>query len=336
MSNNLVSIDFYPQSILKEDKSPDFGIEIDEKCQAINAAMKGWGANHNQLIEFMGGTLCDERHKISLRYKELFNEDLLDRIHKECSGDYGLAMEFLACSPAISECYMLKKSFKGAGCIEEVAYSILCGRSNEEIDFLKKTYYKTFTGDLSKLVGNELRGDFGRIASACLQGAEEPFDPHYHTLEKAKEDAESLWKAGQGRWFGNDEKAMIKIVVMSPPKYLKIVNDAYAEKYGYTLFKAFEKELSGNAEEAALYTLGMKLKPYETVAKLIKKACAGLGTNELLLTSTLIRFQDVLGQVNLAHMDLFGKTIHERIRHECSGKYKTLLMTVVNKVCPEQ
>ena len=169
MTENLVSINFYPQSILKEDKSPDFGIEIDEMCKQIHDAMKGWGASHDQLIQIMGGTLCDDRHKISLRYKELYNEVLFDRVNKECSGDYGTAMEFLACSPAVAECYMLKKAFKGAGCIEEVVYSILCGRSNEEIDFLKKTYYKTFTGDLSKLVGNEIGGDFSKIASACLQ-----------------------------------------------------------------------------------------------------------------------------------------------------------------------
>merc|ERR1712045_425183 len=109
----------------------------------------------------------------------------------------------------------------------------------------------------------------------------------------------------------------------------------YADKYGYTLFKAFEKELNHIAGEAALFTLGMKLKPYETIAKLVKKATAGMGTNEMLLTCTLIRFQDLMGQVYVAHEKLFEKSIHQRVRDETSGDYKRILLAVLDKVMPE-
>ncbi len=214
-------------------------------------------------------------------------------------------------------------------------YSILCGRSNKDMNLLKKTFYKTYTKDLSSLLAYELSGDNWKLTSACLQASEEPYDPDYHTIEKAKEDAEMLWKKGQGKWFGADEKAMFKIIVTSPTNYLKFVNDAYAEKYGYTLLKAMEKEISGNGRKAALFHLKAKLKPYEAMAELIKSACAGIGTDELLLTTCIIRYQDVLGQVNFAHEELFGKSIHDRIRSECSGDYKALLLALVNKVCPE-
>jgi len=142
-----------------------------------------------------------------------------------------------------------------------------------------------------------------------------------------------LYKAGQGRW-GTNEAKMAKIVVLSPPKYLKIVNSIYADEYGYTLFKAFEEEMGSLAGEAALFTLGMKLKPYETIAKLIKKACAGFGTNELLLTCTLIRYQDLMGHVCVAHEELFEKSVHERVKDESGGNYEKLLLALLNKVAP--
>ena len=44
------------------------------------------------------------------------------------------------------------------------------------------------------------------------------------------------------------------------------------------LFKAMEKELTGNVRDATVYLLWMKIKPFETVANLTKTACAGLGT----------------------------------------------------------
>jgi hypothetical protein len=79
----------------------------------------------------------------------------------------------------------------------------------------------------------------------------------------------------------------------------------------------------------------MKLKPYETIAQLIKTACAGIGTDELLLTCCLIRYQHVMKDVMTAHIELFGKTIHDRIREETSGPYKDCLMAILNAVWPE-
>jgi len=222
----------------------------------------------------------------------------------------------------------------GLGSDKIILYSVLCGRSNEDMTLLKKTYYKQYTDDLTARISSEVGGDLKKILFSAVQAAEEEFDPNYHTLDKAEGDAEAIYKAGQGRW-GTDEDKMAKIVVLSPPKYLKILNGVYADKYGYTLFKAFEKELGRLGGEAALFTLGMKLKPYETVAKLIKKATKGIGTNEILLTCTLIRFQDIMGQVAVAHEQLFEKSIHKRVKDECSGDYKKILLAVLDKVCPE-
>ena len=58
---------------------------------------------------------------------------------------------------------------------------------------------------------------------------------------------------------------------------------SYADKHGYTLFKALEKELGGNVWIGTLHLLGMKIKPYTAIAHMIKAACAGIGTNPNLL-----------------------------------------------------
>jgi len=83
--------------------------------------------------------------------------------------------------------------------------------------------------------------------------------------------------------------------------------------------KGMEKEFSGvtskdSVKDAVLHLIGMKLKPYETMAKLIKQACAGFGTDEMLLTACVIRFQPVLAEVQSAHIELYGKTIQDRVR----------------------
>lgn len=331
------TIHLFPKDLYDEDLSPDCGVEIDDICTEIHEACKGWGKDTKRLIKALGNTVGEERKKISLRYSEMYDKSLTQLMIDECGNrnDLAVAAQFLSVGPVEAECMMLKKAMDGFGADQIMLYSILCGRSNEDMILLKKTYYKLYTEDLTVRVCSECSGDLKAILSAALQAAEEEFDPDFHTQDKAEEDAKSLYKAGQGSWFFNDQAAMAKIVIMSPPKYLKILNDVYADKYGYTLMKAFEKELNKRGGDAAKFTLGMKLKPFDTIAKLVKKATKGLGTNELLLTSFLIRYQDLMGNIYVAHEALFEKSIHRRVKDEVSGNYKKLLLAVLDRVCPE-
>lgn len=258
---------------------------------------------------------------------------------KEFSGDFGTAMLFLALPPDKAEAAMLKKACKGIGSHSRVLCSILCGRTNEEMEHIKKVYYQTYDQDLGQLLARELMGNMERLIFNCLQAAEEKYDPQYHTPERAAEDAIFIHDKGQGRW-GTDERSIFKVLCRSPKEHLERINTIYADKYGYTLLKAMEKELGNvteqNLRNACLHLIGMKLKPYETMAKLIKTSCAGMGTDELLLTCCLIRYQDHMQFVQSTHIEQFGKTVHDRVRSECGGKYKDVLLQVCNTAWPEE
>ena len=295
----------------------------------------GWGTDEGGLIEALGMTTSGDRMTIPIKFKDIFDKDLKSLMEKECGSDLGLALQYLAVSPVQAECYMLQKACDGIGTDDRLLYSILCGRSNKDMEQLKKTYYKLFTDDLVSRVTGEVSGALKKVVVGSLQAAEEEYDLDYHTDDKAKEDAEAVFEAGQGRW-GTDENKIVKLVVMSPPKHLKLVNEHYCDKYGYTLFKAIEKELGGESEGALLFTLGIKLKPFVTIANLIKSACKGIGTDELLLTCTLIRYQNHLPHVCMAHEELFEKSLQTRIKKECRGDYENLLLAIVNKVSPDE
>mmetsp|Transcript_23070 Transcript_23070/g.64321 ORF Transcript_23070/g.64321 Transcript_23070/m.64321 type:complete len:264 (-) Transcript_23070:1055-1846(-) len=213
---------------------------------------------------------------------------------KEFSGDLGNALQFLACPADEAECRMLKKAMDGIGAQANVIFAIMTGRTNSEMERIKRTFFKLYTKDLGKRLAGELHGDMERLIFNCLQAGEEEYDPQYHTKEKALEDAEEVHKKGQGKFFGTDERGIYKILCAAPPEHIENINQAYADKYGYTLMKALEKELGGNAEKASVHMIGMKLKPYPTIAKLVKSACAGIGTDELLLTTCIVRYQTVM------------------------------------------
>jgi len=326
--------------------SPDaYGSEIDEICEEIEDATKGLGANRQRVIDALATQDPTRRAMISARYMEMYSDDhrrfrhMADLMTKEFSGDFGTALEFLALPPHKAECKMIRKATKGIGASVNIVWSIICGRTNEEMEMLKKTYFQMYEKDLGKLMASELHGNMERLIFNCMQAGEEKFDPQYHTPGKARDDADIIHAKGQGKFFGTDEKGIFKVIVSAPPEHLVNINQEYANKYGYTLWKALEKELNGigekNLRQATLYEIGMKLNPHETMSRLIDQACRGFGTDELLLTCCLIRFQPHMANIMAAHIDEFGKTIHDVVREEVSGKYKVLLLQVLNTVWPE-
>jgi Annexin len=337
-----MTIALYPDFVTANDLTADhYGAEMDDYCQEITDATKGWGANKEKVMDVLTKLDGTQRAKLAARYKEL-NEGktLTDLCKKEFSGHFGDAMELLALAPHEAECAMLKKACKGVGSNVPVIWSILGGRTNAEMELLKKTYFRLYNKDLSKLLAKELGGDMERIAFNCLQASEEVYDAQFHTMDKAASDAETIHKKGQGKLWGTDEKGIFKILCASPAQHVQQINDVYAKKYGYTLYKAMEKELGGmlesNVRDATLHMIGMKLaNPYEAMARVFKTATDGIGTNELLLTCSTIRYQPLLHHVMGAHIEMSGKTIQERIKSETTGAYKKCLVQVCNLVWPE-
>lgn len=274
-----MTISLFPPVVMSQDLAPEHGgSKVDELCEDIYRATKGWGANKQKVIDALATQDATTRYYMAIRYPELHEGQSLQKLMaKEFGGDFGTCLEFLALPPHEAECAMIRKATKGIGASVNIVWSICVGRTNAEMDLLKKTYFRLYDKDLGKLLASELHGNMERLVFNCLQAAEQEFDPQYHTMDLATEEAEAIHKMGQGKTFGTDEKGIFKILCKAPPTHLENINKIYADKYGYTLPKAMEKELGGwmekNLRKATIHMIGMKLKPFEAMAALVKDAC---------------------------------------------------------------
>lgn len=80
----------------------------------------------------------EQRCVVPIRYKELFKKNLSDVIKSECGNrDFGTAAQFLAVDPVHAECLILDKACKGVGTDELLLSTVICGRSNVEMELLK-------------------------------------------------------------------------------------------------------------------------------------------------------------------------------------------------------
>lgn len=176
---------------------------------------------------------------------------------------------------------------------------------------------------------SELSGDLKKFILTCLQELTEEYNPAIHTDEKAEEIAETIYNAGQGKW-GTDEKTFFRTIISTPAEFLPRVDYIYSRKYGNTLEKAVKKELGGKTEDACLFAVGMILNPYETIAQLFESTMKGLGTDEDRLTACVVRYQHILPKVKDAYKKKYGKSLRDRIHGEVSGKYRDLMLRLIN------
>lgn len=303
--------------------------EVDAAAQQINEATKGFGTDEALLTAVLGPKSPDQRFLISERYKALFGTTLKALVNAETSGPYGKLLSLISAPLPEAEAEILHSATKGAGTSEKLIYPVVVGRTNVEINILKKTYFDLYSEDLTVRLNSELGGDFKKVILASLQGALVDFNASYHTAQKAEEDADALYAAGQGK-FGTDEEAFIKIIVTSPPEHLRNLNAVYAKKYNYTVIKAVEKEFTGDAERALLFAVRMILEPLELLAEHFESTMKGFGTDEDGLSSDIVRYHIVLPQVKEAYKKLYKTELKDRIHGETSGDFRALLEMLLN------
>jgi hypothetical protein len=298
--------------------------------QAIDDACKGWGTDEDKLLKALAALTPEDRAKVAVRFQSVKDKSLKAVVKKETgTRDFGTALQYLSVPLDEAECDMIKKACKGVGTDERLLYPIIAGRTNQDMTALKRKYFNLNDKDLGKKLDSELGGAFEALIFNCLQAAEEEFDSDYHNSDKVDEDTKAFHAMGEGK-FGTDETGFFKLLCASPSEHLKAVNQSYAEKYDVTLFKAIDDELAGKVRDAAMFVLGMKLKPYETVAKFLHTATKGMGTDEDLLTCTIVRYQAHLSGIMEAYIELYGKTLQDTLDREVRGDFKKVLIELCN------
>ncbi|CCI43254.1 unnamed protein product [Albugo candida] len=322
----------------------EYSPDIDDIVQQIQSACKGFRTDEKRLIQALGAQTVETRNRIITRYYELYRKPLAEKMKKKCPGDFGMLMQMISSSLPETEALFLRQATKGLGtneslCIQvhnQISFGninklsnlqILAGRSNEEMQLLRRTFFNQTGKDLSVIMNSETSGDFRKVIMAMLQAARQPYHPSIHTADRAKTDAIALYNAGQGR-LGTDETTFIKILVECPPTYLSELDAVYFRMYHNNIVKAIEKEFSFDAKKSLILMVRLILDPYPPIAEIFESTMKGFGTSEKELSLALVRYQCVLHHVKSAYQRLYAKDLRNRIHGETSGYYRQLLLAI--------
>lgn len=296
-------------------------------AEALHKAMRGVGTNEQVLVDIFGSRSRKHLQQVKKEFQDLYGKSLESWIKGDCSGNFERLLLDLCEERTELKCQYIHKATRGVGTDEGVIVQILCPCSDEKLKKINECYRRLFGTDLSSLMDSELSGDFKELMREMLK-CHRPSDENVDD-SRAKEDAEKLWSAGEGR-LGTNERVFIEVLTHRSRPHVQRVERYYEQKTGHTFERALVAETSGDFRRAVM---AIAVPQPEYHAHLFNEAMKGAGTkdNQLIrLMSTLSKTQ--LKQANEVYTKRHGVTLHEAIKRETSGPYQTLMCALVPSI----
>jgi len=303
----------------------DFDAEEDAKT--LREAMRGLGTDEDAIIELLTDRNCQERLFIAWKYKACYGRELLEDLKRELRGNLEQAIEALMLPPPVYDAKTLREAMKGAGTDEKTIIEIMCTRMNEEIEAIKMAYEAVYERDLGEDLANETSGDFKYLMLsiyACARDESDDVDE-----DKAKEDAQELFDAGEDRW-GTDESTFNRILATRNYNQLKETFNQYKEIAGCDIEESIRDETSGNLQDGYLAIVARSKSCAEFFADRMYDSMKGAGTDdERLIRCVVSRSEIDMKRIKIAFFVKYGVGLRSFIEGDCSGDYAKLLLTLV-------
>ena len=227
-------------------------VEYDAEC--LYKAMKGAGTDENALIEIVSSRPKWLMDKIKVKYKELYDKELIDDIKGDTSGDFQkLLVGLLECERSDSKdinkenCENIAKELKEGGeeawnidNQEGVFYKYIMLSSQRELSLVAREYYKLSGETIIEGIENKFKGDAKELIKSVL----------YSIISPSEFFATRIKKSIEG--FGTDNSSLIRILVTRCDVDMNIIKKYYNKLYQKDMVEDIKNDISGDYQKLIL------------------------------------------------------------------------------------
>jgi len=227
-------------------------VEYDAEC--LNGAIKGAGTDENALIEIISSRPGWLMEKIKAKYKELYENELIDDVKGDTSGEFqNLLVGLLECERSNSKeinkenCEQLAKELNEAkdgkwnvdnkldGFYKYIMYS-----SPKELSIVAREYYKLSGETIIEGIEKKFDGDVKELIKSVL----------YSLISPSEYFATRIKKAIEG--FGTDNKTLIRILITRCEVDINIIKKYYKQLYQKDMAEDIKSDISGDYQKLML------------------------------------------------------------------------------------
>ncbi|CAG5115875.1 unnamed protein product, partial [Candidula unifasciata] len=290
--------------------------------------MKGPGTKEDVIIEVVTRNSNSQRQTVKKRFTEIYNQDLVERIKSELTGDFKDTILALLMPPVELDVDTLYKSMKGLGADEPTLIGVICSKTGADLDEVKQEYKKEYKSDLESDVRKETKGDLRDLLVQLLAGNKDK-DPKVDQV-KAEKDATTL--------YGQPKPSVVKeIFLKNSLPQIKAISDAHKKIFHKDISVSIKRASCGDAEEAYLACALRQQNKTKYFADRLRSSLKRAGVNNRQLIWALVsRSEKDLPAIKGKYRQLYGSPLREDVKTETTGDYEKTLLTIIDKVGEEK
>ncbi|KAJ8646851.1 hypothetical protein MRB53_008599 [Persea americana] len=208
---------------------------------------------------------------------------------------------------------------------------VICSRTPSQIRNLKRAYFTYFKSKLSKDITYIFVIDRNtkELLVACLDDKARDEGTNVD-VNKAKEDATQLYKDGEQKMWGTNNKTFIDIFAKRSRPHLAAVDAAYDKLYGHSLEEAVRKETSRSFMAGLLTLLKCAKNPAKYFAEVLYNSMKGLGTSDTTLIRVVVTRAGIdMEDIKKEYEQAYKTSLKDCIHNDTSGDYRTFLLNLL-------
>ncbi|XP_047448652.1 annexin A3-like isoform X2 [Mugil cephalus] len=298
---------------------PKADFDAGEDAVALRKAIEGLGTTEKTLIDILTHRSSSQRQLICAAYQEATGRTLLEDLKGDTHGDFEDLLVALITPPAVYDCHEVMRAMKGVGTKDSVLIEIFASRSNQQIQALCDVYLKETEKQLMLDLKTEVSGDFSKALLLLAEGKRD--EGTTVDADKAKEDAKTLYDAGEKKW-GTDESKFIDILCHRSIPQLRQTLVEYKNISGKTLQQSIEGEMSGELEELLVAIVKCVKSVPVYFAERLHESMKGAGTDESTLNRIMVSRSEIdLLDIRAEFKKLYSHSLHSAIESDLSGNH---------------
>jgi len=213
----------------------EFNLEAD--CEAMKAAMDGWGTDEEALIKLICAKTSKQMQDVNEKFLELYGKDLLTRVKSETSGNFQATMLGCIRHPSEQLAHSVRYCMEGWGTDDRGLITLLVHLPDYKKESLHNTYHKLFSRDLLQDIKGDTSGDYQQALCALVRPAPAVW-------------ADSLHGAMKG--LGTSDELLINFLAIAKGE-MEAVRQAFFAKTNQPLSDWIEGECSGDYKKTLIH-----------------------------------------------------------------------------------
>ena len=157
-----------------------------------------------------------------------------------------------------------------SGTDDDCLVEVLCTRTNEELQAVKREYEKLYNKSMEQDVKDDTSGIFQKLLVSIMNAARDQ-DKDQIDAARCRRDAKVLFDSGEGK-FGTDEEEFCRILATRSYSHLRCVFKEYEKVAGKDILASIDSEFSGDVKNGLKTIIKCISDRQEYFAKTLYKA----------------------------------------------------------------